>query len=299
MRTRKRVDGLLLLDKPSGITSNFALQQVKRLYDAQKVGHTGTLDPLASGLLPLCFGEATKFSACLLEADKVYEATLKFGVTTETGDSEGRIVSVRPVRISVEQFGDVLQGFLGQIEQIPPMFSAIKIQGRPLYDYARQGKTVERPRRSVNIREIRLIEWEQDNTALIQVHCSKGTYIRSLAEDIGEKLGCGAHLCALRRIASSGFHIGASVNLERLACMDEVERRASLMPVDVLVAAWPKLDLDANETHLISQGRVIRRDGLASGAIRLYGAVGEFLGMGEILEGIVQPRRLIAQSVMT
>ncbi|MDE3207604.1 MAG: tRNA pseudouridine(55) synthase TruB [Pseudomonadota bacterium] len=299
MRTRKRVDGLLLLDKPSGITSNFALQQVKRLYDAQKVGHTGTLDPLASGLLPLCFGEATKFSACLLEADKVYEATLKFGVTTETGDSEGRIVSVRPVRISVEQFGDVLQGFLGQIEQIPPMFSAIKIQGRPLYDYARQGKTVERPKRSVNIREIRLIEWEQDNTALIQVHCSKGTYIRSLAEDIGEKLGCGAHLCALRRIASSGFHIGASVNLERLACMDEVERRASLMPVDVLVAAWPKLDLDANETHLISQGRVIRRDGLASGAIRLYGAVGEFLGMGEILEGIVQPRRLIAQSVMT
>ncbi|MDE3022398.1 MAG: tRNA pseudouridine(55) synthase TruB [Pseudomonadota bacterium] len=296
MGMRRIVDGLLLFDKPSGITSNSALQQVRRMYGALKAGHTGTLDPLASGLLPLCFGEATKFSSYLLDADKQYEATVKLGVTTDTGDCEGNVVSVRPVKVNFSGFLAVLENFRGEIEQVPPMYSALKVKGKPLYDYARKGLVVERSARKVKIHGIELMSFDMD-CAVIRVHCSKGTYIRVLAEDIGKELGCGAHLAGLRRTASSGFKVSEATGLVALGLLTDTQKDALLLPVDILMRDWPKVALDDKASFCLSRGQPVRLDVATSGIIRLYGASGKFLGMGEAQEGRVIPRRLIVERV--
>ena len=203
---RRKVDGVILLDKPIGISSNAALQRVRRVFNAAKGGHTGTLDPLASGLLPLCFGEATKFSQTLLEADKSYEAELRLGVSTTTGDVEGQVLETRAVNVDSADFATACASFVGEIEQVPPMFSALKVAGRPLYDYARAGVTLERKSRRISIKGIEVLEFDA-NMARVAVDCSKGTYIRVLAEDIGALLGCGAHLVSLRRTRIARFAI--------------------------------------------------------------------------------------------
>jgi len=253
-KLRRKVDGVLLLDKPIGMSSNQALQAARRILNAQKGGHTGTLDPLATGLLPLCFGEATKFAGELLDADKTYLATLKLGITTDTGDAEGRELLRREVSSSRTDVLGALAHFLGEIEQIPPMYSALKRDGKPLYEYARAGIEVERKPRQIKIRRLTLTDWTADQVSL-NVTCSKGTYIRTLAEDIGERLGCGAHLIALRRIATGGMEVTSAVSLEALQAMTERERDAVMLPVDMLVAHLPVLYLDAARRARVMHGQ--------------------------------------------
>ncbi len=291
------VDGVLLLDKPFGLSSNHALQQIRRLYQAQKAGHTGTLDPMATGLLPICFGEATKFSSYLLEADKTYRAQLKLGETTTTGDAEGELIERRAVPVlSDAVIEEALAGFRGEITQLPPMYSALKHQGRPLYELARQGKTVERAPRRVSVYDIRLLERQSEEFTL-EVNCSKGTYIRTLAEDIGRALGCGAHLTALRRIKTGPFTAKGMKSIEALeALADQQAREARLLPVDVLVANLPALDADAENTAGLLQGRPARIDtaGCSAGSLARIYHDGAFLGLVEIkAPGEVLPKRLI------
>lgn len=291
---RKRwqiVDGVLLLDKPAGLSSNDALQKARRLFSAAKAGHTGTLDPMATGLLPLCFGEATKFSNRLLEADKTYAATLKLGITTTTADAEGEVLVERPVAIDAAAVEAACAYFLGEIEQVPPMYSALKHQGKALYEYARQGVEIER-----EARQVRIISLEVERIALpevdIVVRCSKGTYIRTLAEDIGERLGCGAHLIALRRTSIGPLQLDAALTLEQIAAVDEGERRALLALPDALLAHLPAVQLEAPERTRFLQGQAVRVLGEA-GEVRVYGP--DFLGLGLVdLAGMVQPVRLIA-----
>lgn len=295
-RVWKRVDGVLLLDKPSGLSSNTALQKARRLFSAAKAGHTGTLDPLATGLLPLCFGEATKFSADLLEADKIYEAGVLFGVTTETGDAEGGVLERREVRFGASELIAALAKFRGVITQIPPMYSALKRDGRPLYELARQGVAVEREPRQVTIQELQLLEWSGELCRL-RVTCSKGTYIRTLAEDIGAVLGCGAHLVALRRVGVGDLCIADAVSLEELEMLDESIRLTRLAPVDALLRSLPAVILDDDLAQRFSHGNPVR---VAAGAFhvpgkcRVYGG-GRLLGLGEIgMDGRLCPRRLLA-----
>jgi len=231
---RRPVHGVLLLDKPLGLSSNDALQKAKRLYRAEKAGHTGTLDPLASGLLPICFGAATKFSQVSLDADKAYRATLKLGQTTTTGDAEGEVTRQRPVQVDRAAIEAACARFSGDIEQVPPMHSALKKNGKALYEYARNGIEVERAPRRVTIHAITTVDWH-DDALVIDVSCSKGTYIRTLAEDIGESLGCGAHLSALRRTGSGALRVEQAVTLEQLQAMDEAQRDALLAPADALI----------------------------------------------------------------
>ncbi len=226
---RRAVHGVLLLDKPIGLSSNDALQKAKRLFNAEKAGHTGTLDPLASGLLPLCFGAATKFSQVSLDADKRYTATLHLGVTTSTGDLEGEIVERRDVNVDRAAIDAAIARFTGAVDQMPPMHSALKHQGRALYEYAREGIEVERAARQITIHRITVLE-SREHTLLLDVLCSKGTYVRTLAEDIGAALGCGAHLSALRRTASGPLALDAAITLDALAALPEVERDAHLLP---------------------------------------------------------------------
>ena len=233
-QARQPIDGLLLLNKPVGITSNAALQKAKWLLNARKAGHTGTLDPFADGLLPLCFGEATKFSAYLLDADKHYRAVLQLGTTTATGDPEGEVLDTREAAVNRDDIASVLPRFMGEIEQIPPMHSALKHQGRPLYEYARAGIEIERPPRKVTIRALELIECAPPRVVL-DVQCSAGTYIRTLAQDIGAALGCGAHLTALQRTAAGGFSLEQAHTLAELETLDPVRRIALLQPADCLV----------------------------------------------------------------
>jgi len=228
---RQIVDGVLLLNKPVGITSNAALQKAKWLLNAKKAGHTGTLDPFADGLLPLCFGEATKFSAYLLDADKRYRAVLQLGVTTATGDPEGEVLDTREVAVGCDDIAAVLPRFLGEIEQIPPMHSALKHQGRPLYEYARAGIEIERPPRKVTIRALEMVECAPPRVVL-DVQCTAGTYIRTLAQDIGAALGCGAHLTALTRTAAGGFSLDQAHALAGLDALDAGQRAALLQPAD-------------------------------------------------------------------
>ncbi len=291
---RRRVDGVLLLDKPPGLSSNAALQRAKRLYRALKAGHTGTLDPLATGLLPLCFGEATKFSHYLLEADKTYLARLRLGQTTTTGDAEGAVTSERPVAVGEMQVRAAMALFLGEIVQIPPRFSALKHQGRAHYEYARQGIDVPRPPRRVHIHRLSLLAWALPEVS-IEVACSKGTYIRTLAEDLGEALGCGAHLAALRRVATAGFAIEEAHTLEQLEAVGEGERDALLLPAQVLVAHLPVLELDSEAVLRIQRGQAIRSAWL--GPCRIHGPEGEFLGLacGEE-DGSLRAVRLLAQA---
>jgi tRNA pseudouridine55 synthase len=292
------VDGILLLDKPTGMSSNAALQTVKRMFNANKAGHTGNLDPLATGLLPICFGEATKISSYLLDSDKRYIGTCKLGVRTRTADSEGEVLETRPVgNLTEQQVKQVLQGFIGQIEQIPPMHSAVKINGTPLYKLAREGKEIERKSRRVSIYRLEMLRLEGDELD-IDVHCSKGTYVRTLAEEIGEALGCGAHLNALRRTASGPFELEQAVTMAELAHLAEDGYEALdslLLPPEEALSDWPMVSLSQNSAYYLQQGQPVQvPKAPSSGWVRLRRDDGQFLGIGQILEdGRVAPKRLI------
>ncbi|WP_280156179.1 tRNA pseudouridine(55) synthase TruB [Piscinibacter sp. XHJ-5] len=291
---RRPVHGVLLLDKPLGLSSNDALQKAKRLYRAEKAGHTGTLDPLATGLLPLCFGAATKFSQVSLDADKRYTATLKLGITTRTGDVEGEVLQRRAVNVDAADLRAACARFVGEIEQVPPMHSALKRDGKALYEYARAGIEIERQPRRVAIREITLMGGLHDEW-IIDVRCSKGTYIRTLAEDIGEALGCGAHLIALRRTGSGPLTLQGSVTLQQLAVMSEAGRDATLLDADTLLAEWPAVRLDDQDAGRFLSG-VRRRLPLADAPnVRVYGPQPKaFLGSGHIAGGELISNRLLS-----
>lgn len=328
---RRALDGVLLLDKPVGLSSNDVLMRAKRLFNAKKAGHTGTLDPLASGLLPLCFGEATKFSQDLLDADKTYEATLKLGVRTATGDAEGEVLSVRDVTCDRAAIDAALAAFRGPIRQVPPMYSALKRDGKPLYEYARAGQTLERDARSVTIHALELLDCRLtgESYLTIRVTCSKGTYVRVLAEDIGEVLGCGAHLTMLRRTGVGPLTLAQAVSLDALSDADDAQRVASLRPVDALLSSFAAVRLDADMARRFGQGQRLRLDETAvfepaacdtptageaaAGARRLlsanelerdYGAdarlrvydagTGRLLGTARWRDGVLAPERLIA-----
>ena len=290
---RQPIDGVLLLDKPVGITSNAALQKAKWLLNAKKAGHTGTLDPFADGLLPLCFGEATKFSAYLLEADKHYRAVLQLGVTTTTGDPEGEILATREVHASRAEIEALLPRFTGEIEQIPPMHSALKHQGRPLYEYARAGIEIDRPPRKVTIRDLELIECDPPRVVL-DVQCSAGTYIRTLAQDIGAALGCGAHLTELKRTAAGGFRLDQAHTLADLEALDAPLRAGLLLHADCLVAHLPAIQLDAADAGALCQGRSVAHATDHQGLVRIYAAPHAFIGLADADAGHLIPRRLIA-----
>lgn len=291
---RRALHGVLLLDKPIGWTSNDALQKAKGLLRAEKGGHTGTLDPLATGLLPLCFGAATKFSQASLDADKAYRATLRLGQRTRTGDREGEVVEERAVDIDRAAIETAIARHTGEIDQQPPMHSALKHQGRALYDYARAGIEVERPLRRVTIHRIDIVEW-QSPELVIDVDCSKGTYIRTLAEDIGAALGCGAHLAALRRTGSGPLRLDDAITIEALEALGEDERRALLQPVDSLLAGWPSVSLPDDEAGRFLTG-LRRHVALADApAVRVYGThPPAFLGSAHITGGELIADRLLS-----
>lgn len=290
-RRWRRVDGVLLLDKPTGMSSNAALQAARRLFQAARGGHTGTLDPLATGLLPLCFGEATKFSADLFDADKTYEADLRFGQRTDTGDAEGLVVEERPVAFSAAELAAVLVRFRGPQQQIPPMYSALKRNGRPLYELARQGIEVARAARSITIHALELLDVGEASCRL-RATVSKGTYIRTLAEDIGEALGCGAHLTALRRTAIADLSVADACTLDMLAGLDDDARLAHLAPPDALLQSLPAVHLVGLAATRFAQGGAVAA-GAPCGRCRVY-VDGRLLGLGEGMDdGTVQPRRLI------
>ena len=291
---RRALHGVLLLDKPLGLSSNIALQKVKRLLNAEKAGHTGTLDPLASGLLPLCFGAATKFSQASLDADKRYAARLQLGVTTTTGDREGEIVDERPVALERAAIDAALARFVGPQDQRPPMHSALKHEGRALYEYARAGIEVERATRRITIHAIDVLSWEGDMLAL-DVRCSKGTYIRTLAEEIGQVLGCGAHLAALRRTASGAISVDDAITLDALLELSEAEREHRLLAPDVLLADWPAWRLSADESARFLTGLRRRVDAPDCRAIRVYGPEARaLLGSAHITAGELIPDRLLS-----
>ncbi|OOY37193.1 tRNA pseudouridine(55) synthase TruB [Solemya velum gill symbiont] len=300
-RKGRPVSGILLLDKPVGITSNAALQKVKWIYKAAKAGHTGSLDPLAEGLLPICLGEATKISAYLLDADKRYTTTVKLGEKTTTADAEGEVIESRPVEnISAQRVTEVLQNFLGEQEQIPPMYSAVKHEGKRLYDLAREGKEVERKSRKITIYSLELTSINADELVL-GVHCSKGTYIRTLAEDIGEMLGCGGHVSALRRTSVGPFdesNCMTLASLEEQADAPFAELDALLLPIDNGLNHWPEVRLDANSSHYLKQGQpVLVPKAPTEGWVRVYDASDNFIGVGEVDDdGLIAPRRLMIAS---
>lgn len=306
-RPTRRVDGVLLLDKPTGMTSNAALQRVKRLYQAAKAGHTGSLDPSAEGLLPICFGEATKLSGYLLNADKTYRFRCRLGITTTTGDAEGEVVERQPVPAQESgRIETVLASFVGEIEQLPPMYSALKHQGRRLYELARQGCEVERQPRRIIIHELRLLQMDH-GLLECEVRCSKGTYVRTLAEDIGRALDCGAHVEWLRRTAVAPFQdrpmttlaeIDAGAEQEGLAALD-----SRLLPIDSGLVDWPSIRVDAASAHYLSTGQAVQVPRApTSGWVKLYQlpqlqSPQRFLGIGEILDdGRVAPRRMVHAS---
>lgn len=291
---RRPVDGVLLLDKPSGITSNAALQKARWLFNAAKAGHTGTLDPLATGLLPLCFGEATKFAGELLDADKSYRATLRLGVTTDTADADGTILETRPVAVDFDMWRTAMTDFRGEIDQVPPMHSALKRDGKPLYEYARQGIEIAREPRRVTIHRLELLSF-QGHEAVIDVDCSKGTYIRTLAADLGEVLGCGAHLTALRRTRIGKLDLADAISLEAIEALPFEQRDETLSPVDTLLADLSIVRLDAAESERIKHGQGIRHKALPDERFRLYDHGGAFLGLGlQAADGWLNPRRLVA-----
>jgi tRNA pseudouridine55 synthase len=294
---KRAVDGVLLLDKPAGITSSTAVQKARRLLNAAKAGHTGTLDPQATGLLPICFGEATKFAHLLLDADKRYLATVRLGVSTDTGDLEGKVLARREGRRAHDEIEAVLGRFRGPVQQTPPMYSALKHEGQRLYRLARAGTEVAREPRSIVIHELALADIEGEDV-MLSVTCSKGTYIRVLAEDIGQALGCGACLAGLRREGVGGMTLASgAVTLEQLEGLPAARRDALLQPPDTLVAALPRLDLNAVEAGRILQGQPVEHDGAGkTGLARIYGPDRAFLGVVEVTSpGHILPRRLKAQ----
>lgn len=294
-RIKRAVNGVLLLDKPVGITSNAALQIVKRLFQAEKAGHTGTLDPFAGGLLPLCLGEATKFSQYLLDADKTYRAVMRLGVTTATGDPEGEVLDTRAVSVTRAALHAAIARFIGTIEQTPPMYSALKHQGKPLYEYARAGIEIERKSRRIHIRSIDLRAFD-GTQATLEVRCSAGTYIRTLAEDIGTVLGCGAHLTALTRTASGGFPLDQAVSLASLENSEMAARDRLLLPVDSLVAYLPRIELKDAESAALLKGQRLTLAACAqlAGLVRAYDGQQRFLGLVELqAPGLAIARRLM------
>jgi tRNA pseudouridine55 synthase len=290
---RRSVHGVLLLDKPVGLSSNHALQRAKRLFNAEKAGHTGTLDPLASGLLPICFGAATKFSQASLDADKRYAATLGLGRTTTTGDLEGSTVEERPVIVDRPAVDAVLRRFVGTLEQRPPMHSALKHEGRALYEYAREGIEVERAARRITVHALDVLSFE-DRTLVLDVRCSKGTYVRTLAEDIGAALGCGAHLAALRRTASGVLALDRAVTLEALEALSPTERDALLLPPDALLSDWPEWRLSADEAARFLTGLRRRVEAADMPRVRVYGPDARVLGAAHITAGELIPDRLLS-----
>ena len=287
----------MLIDKPLGYSSNQALQKVKWLFRASKAGHTGTLDPLATGLLPICLGEATKFAQYVTDADKTYDATIKFGMTTTTGDAEGDILITSAVNFTRPQFESACQQLIGEITQVPPMYSALKHEGKSLYEYARAGIDIERKPRLINVRNITINTFAQD-IAQITVVCSKGTYIRTLAEDIGAILGCGAHLVGLQRTETAGYLLPQAVTLAQLEAMSAESRDALLLPVDSAIQYLPKLVLNKEAAFFVMQGQSVWQYGkIQTGDLRLYDEQDQFLGLGFLQDdGKVAPKRLIVKS---
>ncbi|CDE75260.1 tRNA pseudouridine(55) synthase TruB [Parasutterella secunda] len=293
-RKGRVVDGVLLLDKPYAMTSNAALQTARRLLNAQKAGHTGTLDPLASGLLALTFGEATKFSADLLHADKTYIAGIKLGQKTTTGDLEGDFLQNRPVRVNRADIEKALNAFRGDILQVPPMFSALKRDGKTLYDLAREGVSIERQARSVRIEKLEILEFA-DELLTVEVTCSKGTYIRVLAEDIGEALGCGAHLASLRRTKVGVLSLEDAVTLQALETMSVDERLATLKPLDALMQTLPAVHLSENDRVRFCHGQRLALGLPSCPRVRVYGPDEQMVGTARVNErGVLEPERLIA-----
>jgi tRNA pseudouridine55 synthase len=287
------IHGIVLLDKRGGISSNAALQEVKRLFNANKAGHTGSLDPLATGLLPLCFGEATKVSAYLLDTDKRYRAVIRLGVTTDSGDIEGRVLRTSDVpEFDIATLRHCLSGFIGDIEQVPPMYSALKHQGKRLYELARAGQVVERAARRVRILELRALAYSGD-LLTIEVFCSKGTYVRTLAEDIGAQLGCGGAIAELRRLQAGQFGLDEAVSIEQLrTAASDAELLQFLLSTDRALQDRPMLHLDGEQAAHIRHGRVVEwtQQGIA-GTVRLYAQDG-FAGIGEVREGVLVPVRI-------
>ncbi len=299
---RVAVDGIVLLDKPSGRTSNDALQEVKRVFRARKAGHTGSLDPLANGLLPICLGEATKVSSFLLDADKRYSLRARFGERTTTADAEGEVVATRSTAgIDEQSVRELLPAFCGHQHQIPPMYSAIKRHGKPLYKLARKGIEVEREPRAIDVFEFVLTGRDGDEYSF-DLHCSKGTYVRTLVEDIGERLGCGAHVCALRRTGVGVFqapeHAGVTLDALHAAAREgPAALDAYRLPLDTALASWPGVTLSPDMVFYVRQGQAVQvPNAPASGYLRLYARDGTFVGMGRVQDdGKVAPKRLLAR----
>ncbi|WP_346826822.1 tRNA pseudouridine(55) synthase TruB [Serratia inhibens] len=309
-RPRRRgrdIHGVLLLDKPQGLSSNDALQKVKRLYNANRAGHTGALDPLATGMLPICLGEATKFSQFLLDSDKRYRVIARLGQRTDTSDADGQIVQERPVNFTQAQLDAALDSFRGDIKQVPSMYSALKYQGKKLYEYARQGIEVPREARSITVYELQFIRWEGDELEL-EIHCSKGTYIRTITDDLGELLGCGAHVIYLRRLQVATYPIERMVTLEQLnALLEQAQAQGIapgelldplLMPMDSPVENYPEVNLLPVVAGYVKQGQPVQVAGApASGMVRMTeGEERKFIGVGDIADdGRVAPRRLVVE----
>lgn len=309
-RPRRRgrdIHGVLLLDKSQGLSSNDALQKVKRIYNANRAGHTGALDPLATGMLPICLGEATKFSQYLLDSDKRYRVIARLGQRTDTSDADGQVVQERPVNFTQAQLDAALETFRGDIQQVPSMYSALKYQGKKLYEYARQGIEVPREARNITVYELQFIRWEGDELEL-EVHCSKGTYIRTITDDLGELLGCGAHVIYLRRLQVAKYPIARMVTLEQLhtlvAQAEELGIAASelldplLMPMDSPAEDFPEVNLLPAVAGYVKQGQPVQAAGApASGLVRITeGEERKFIGIGEIADdGRVAPRRLVVE----
>ncbi|MGA0013279.1 MAG: tRNA pseudouridine(55) synthase TruB [Burkholderiaceae bacterium] len=303
---RRALNGVLVLDKPVGPSSTQALSAAKRLFGALKAGHGGTLDPMASGILPVLFGEATKFAQQGLDADKTYVATVALGQETDTGDAEGQVVSRQAVCVTRAELEQVLVAQLGSQDQKPPMYSALKHQGRPLYEYARAGQTVDKPARQIHIHQIDLLSFDSPR-AVIRVRCSKGTYIRVLAQTIGHQLGCGAHLAALRRTGVGSLQIEQAISLEALDAMALQDREACLLPVDALAGHWPTVVLSPAEAQELSFGRSIDFEAERLSQVlalagchspdkfRLYDTEQHFLGTGQVIDHRLWPARLVAQ----
>ena len=281
-RLKFNVDGLLLTDKPLGLSSNQLVSKIKFLFSAKKVGHTGTLDPMATGLLPICLGEATKFSSYLLNADKTYEALIRLGYKSSTGDMEGEIIKQRIDKMpSLTKIKKLLNEFIGSIEQLPPMYSALKYQGKPLYSYARDGIDIPRPKRKIKIHTIELLDFEGDQLRL-RIKCSKGTYIRTLAEDIGAQLNVGGYLIGLRRTNIGNFSIENALNIDKIEKTKDEERNQLLLPPEELLSKYEKIILNSNEENAIKDGKIIEQKTKNSGLYRLYGGNNDFIGLGEI-----------------
>lgn len=309
-RPRRRgrdIHGVLLLDKPQGLSSNDALQKVKRIFRANKAGHTGALDPLATGMLPICLGEATKFSQYLLDADKRYRVIARLGQRTDTSDADGQVISEREVTFTQAQLDEALESFRGETQQVPSMYSALKYQGRPLYEYARQGVEVPREARSITVHELQFIRW-QENELELEIHCSKGTYIRTIIDDLGEKLGCGAHVIMLRRLQVARYPIEKMITLEQLNALQgepgdlsaeaQTQLDALLMPMDSPASDYPEVNLSEIAASYFKQGQPVQASGTpADGLVRVTeGEARKFIGMAEIADdGRVAPRRLVVE----